>query len=142
MTDTNFDLYNIAGYQFPCKNNEHTKCGSVTKHVSYRYEYVVREDLSLFDELIFESLFLEMTILRNKILFGEVNWVLNANHHESIVKYDSLLNMIDDENVYLIIGTDQNIHYLIIDANHATNLFITFVSLRMVPNISRSIRIT
>jgi len=110
--------------------------------VSYRYEYVVREDLSLFDELIFESLFLEMTILRNKILFGEVNWVLNANYHESIVKYDSLLNMIDDENVYLIIATDQNIHYLIIDANHATNLFITFVSIRMVPNISRSIRIT
>jgi len=74
--------------------------------VSDRYEYVVREDLSLFEEYIyiFESLFLEITNVRNKIRIGEVYRVPNANCQESIAKYDSLLSMINDENVDLIIG--------------------------------------
>ena len=74
--------------------------------MSDRYEYVVREDLSLFEEYIyiFESLFLEITNVRNKIRIGEMYRVPNANCQESIAKYDSLLSMINDENVDLIIG--------------------------------------
>ncbi|KAK2169598.1 hypothetical protein LSH36_8g00069, partial [Paralvinella palmiformis] len=66
----------------------------------------------------------------------------NANCQESIAKYDSLLNRINDENVDLIIGTDQNINYLNIDTNHATDLLNTFLSVGMVPTISRPTRIT
>ena len=53
-----------------------------------------------------------------------------------------MLNRINDENVDLIIGTDQNINYLNIDTNHATDLPNTFLSVGMVPTISRSTRIT
>ena len=53
-TNTNFDLCNIAGYNLVCKNRKHMKAGGVGMYVSDRYEYVVREDLSLFQEHIFE----------------------------------------------------------------------------------------
>ena len=90
LTDTNFDLYNIAGYNLVCRNRKHMKVGGVDMYVSDRYEYVVREDLSLFEEYIyiFESLFLEITNVRNKIFIGEVYRVPNANCQESIAKYD------------------------------------------------------
>jgi len=72
------------------------KAGGVGMYVSDRYnEYVVREDLSLFDEHIFESLFLEITNVTNKLLTVEVYRIRNANGRESIAKYDSLLNRID-----------------------------------------------
>ena len=54
LTDTNFDLYNIAGYNLVCKNKKHLKAAGVSMYVSDRYEYVVREDLSLFEEHIFK----------------------------------------------------------------------------------------
>jgi len=71
-----------------------------------------------------------------------VNLVPSANCKESIAKYDSLLNRINDENVDLIIGTDQNINYLNIDTSHAADLLNTFLSVGMVPTILRPTRIT
>jgi len=62
-----------------CKNRKHVKAGGVGMYVSDRYEYVVREDLSLFGEHIFESIFLEITNVSNKILIGEGYRVPNAN---------------------------------------------------------------
>jgi len=97
------------------------------------------EKFFLFEKHIFESLFLEINF-RNKILLGEVYRVPNANCQEYIAKYDSLLNRINFENVDLIIGTDQN--YLNIDTNHATDVLNIFLSVGMVPTISRSTRIT
>ena len=68
--------------------------------------------------------------------------VPNVNYQESIPKYDSLLNRINDGNVDLIIGTDQNINYVNIDTNHATDLLNIFLSVEMVSTISRPTRIT
>ena len=138
LTNNNFDLYNIARYNLVCRNRKHMKVGGVDMYVSDRYEYVVREDLSLFEEHIF----LEIINVRNKILIGEVYRDPNANCQESIAKYDPLWNRINDENVDLIIGTDQNIKYLNIDTNHATDMFNRFLSVWMVPTISRPTRIT
>ena len=90
--------------------------------VIYRYHYVFRSDLFLVDEDIFESLFLQIKY--------KVYKVLNANCQESIAKYYLLLNRINDENVNLIIETDQHINYLNIDTSNATDQLNTcFVSL-------------
>ena len=51
-------------------------------------------------------------------------------------------NRTDDDNIDLIIGTDQTINYLNIDTNHAINLLNTFLSVGMVPTISRPTTIT
>ena len=98
LTATNLYLYNIAGYNLVGKNMKHMKADGVGIYVSDRYDYVVREDLSLFKEHIFESLVLEITNVRNIILIGDVYRVPNVNCQESIAKYD-LLNKINDENV-------------------------------------------
>ncbi|KAK2156748.1 hypothetical protein LSH36_206g04048, partial [Paralvinella palmiformis] len=66
----------------------------------------------------------------------------NVNSQEFIFKYDSLLSRINDENADLIIGTDQNLNYLNIHTNNATDLLNKFLSVGVVPTISQPTRIT
>ena len=52
------------------------------------------------------------------------------------------MSRINDENVELIIGADQNINYLNINTNQATDLLSTYLLVGMVPTVSRPTRIT
>ena len=71
IVDTSSITRLLTSYNLVCKNKQHMEAGGVGMYVSERYEYVVPEDLSLFEEHIFESLFLEITNVRNKIIIDE-----------------------------------------------------------------------
>ena len=60
LTDHNADQYCIPGYNLIYKNRTQKKQGGVAIFIKDKYNFKVREDLSIFKEGEVESLFLEI----------------------------------------------------------------------------------
>ena len=54
------DTFNIPSYSFLCKSRNSKRGGGVCIYVHNMYNYKERTDLSIFDDGIFESIFVEM----------------------------------------------------------------------------------
>ena len=52
----NHDLYHLPGYNFISRHRKQTKCGGVGMYISDKYNYIIRDDISLFEEHSFADM--------------------------------------------------------------------------------------
>ena len=57
LIERNHDLYHLPGYNFISRHRKQTKCGGVGMYISDKYNYIIRDNISLFEEHSFESVF-------------------------------------------------------------------------------------
>ena len=84
-------------------------------YVRDNIQYNLREDLDIFVEGEFESIFIESSSNGNTSVVGEIYRIHNSNIISSIQRYESILNKRQSSNNHVIIGTDQHFDYLKID---------------------------
>ena len=144
LTDTNHDLFNIPGYTFISRHRKHYRQGGVGIYIKNNINFIIRDDLSIFIETYFETLFLEVTSSKGNrpIIIGEVYRVPNSSCPNSITNYELITNKLQNENKEIIIGTDQNFDYLNIHCAYSKHLLETFFTACLVPTITRPTRIT
>ena len=54
--------------------------------------YTLRDDISIFEEGIFESIFIETTNKNREAIIGEIYRIPNTNEKDSIDKYEQIIN--------------------------------------------------
>ena len=62
LTESNHDLFHLPGYNFISRHRKQTKCGGVGMYISDKYNYITRDDISLFVEHSFESIVVEVLV--------------------------------------------------------------------------------
>ena len=100
LSDKNHDLFNIPGYTFISRHRKHYRQGGVGIYIKNNINFVIRDDLSIFIEKCFETLFIEVTSSKGNIIIGEVYRVPNSSCPDSITNYELLTNKLQK-------GTDQ-----------------------------------
>ena len=110
LGDKNHDLFNIPGYTSISRHRKHYRQGGVGIYIKNNINFVIRDDLSIFIEKSFETLFLEVTSSKGNIIIGEVYRVPNSSWSDSITKLRTD-HKLQNENKEIIIGTDQNFNF-------------------------------
>ena len=112
-------------------------------YISDKYNYITRDDNSLFVEHSFESVFVEVLVNHTvNIIVGEIYRVPNSNRHLSIQYYEDIISKLQYENKEVILGTDENFDYLNSTCAHSKHLLETYFSAGFIPTITRPTRIT
>ena len=94
LSNVNFDLFQIPNYTLVEKHRKNTMRGGVAIYVKNDYEFLLREDLSIFNEGEFESIFVEIQQKnkQKKLIIGEIYRVSNSSQRAFIESYDNLIN--------------------------------------------------
>ena len=143
LSDKNHDLFNISGYTFISRHRKRYRQGGVGIYIKNNINFVVRDDLSIFLEKPFETLFLEVSSSKGKpIIIGEVYRVPSSSSPDSITNYELITNKLQNENKEIIIGTDQNFDYLNMNCAYSKHLLEIIFSAGLVPTITIPTRIT
>ena len=142
LSDKNHDLFNIPGYTFISRHRKQYRQGGIGIYIKNNINFIIREDLSIFIEKSFETLFLEVTSSNGSIIIGEVYRVPNSSCPDSITNYELITNKLQNENKEIIIGTDQHFDYLNTHCAYSKHLLETFFAAGLVPTIIRPTRIT
>jgi len=143
LKDNISHLYNIPGYNFVYKNRPNTSRGGVAIYINAKFNYILREDFSIFISGKFESLFVEIDSNAFKAIIGSVYRVPNTNLSESLSNYETIIKKLHSYNNNIIIGTDQNLDYIKIDTHKSTeDLLSLFLTNGLVPTITKPTRIT
>ena len=129
----NENLFNIPLYQLVSRTRSNTSRGGVCDTIQFEE----RNDLTIFDEGKFESMFIETTNMRKNIVVGEIP---NSNVALSLEYYDKIVSGIRGN---AIIGTDQNFDLLkSISHTATTELLNNFMTHSFLPTINKPTRIT
>ena len=72
LNDTNFDKYAIPSYHFVKNNRSHHKQGGVGIYIMDTLQFNIRNDLSVFYEMEFEAIVVEITNLKHKLIVAEI----------------------------------------------------------------------
>ena len=142
LSDKNHDLFNIYGYTFISRHRKRYRQGVVGIYIKNNINFVVRDDLSIFLEKSFETLFLEVSSKGKPIIIGEVYRVPSSSSPDSITNYELITNKLQNENKEIIIGTEQNFDYLNMNCAYSKHLLEIIFSAGLVPTITRPTRIT
>ncbi len=143
LSDMTSQHYDLPGYRLICKNRQNKSRGGVAMYVKQKYNYQLREDLSIFKEGIFESVFIEINTKGEKCIVGEIYRVPNTNLSDSLNYYDTIVEKLTDFKHKVIIGTDQNLDLLKIESHKYTeDLFNILFTHSIVPTINKPTRIT
>ena len=119
LNDKNSNLYNLPGYTVAEKHRVNAKGGGVAIFVKNKFQYKIREDLSIFDEGLFESVFIEASINNKNVVIGEIYRPPNSNINQFIERYSNLIMKITDEKKEFIIGSDHNLDLIKYENNMA-----------------------
>ena len=143
MKDNTMHLYNLSGYTLVCNNRQMLIKGGVAIYIRDSISYKVREDISVFYEGEFETIFIETTGCAHRTIVGEVYRIPNTSEIMSIDRFESLLSKLQQTGSDIIIGTYQNFDYLKIDSQIRTlDLLNLFISSNMIPTITKPTRVT
>ena len=78
LTVRNHELYHLPGYNFISRHRKQTKCGGVGMYKCDTYNYIIMDDISLFVEHSFDSVFVEVLINNAvNIIVGDIYRVPN-----------------------------------------------------------------
>ena len=136
----NENLFNIPLYKLVSRNRSNTSRGGVCIYVKDTIQFEERNDLTIFDEGKFESIFIETTNMRKNIVVGEIYRIPNSNVALSLEYYDKIVSGIRGN---AIIGTDQNFDLLkSISHTATTELLNNFMTHSFLPTINKPTRIT
>lgn len=143
LNENNSENYNLKGYNFIYKNRSNRTKGGVGMYIKNYINYKLRDDISIFEEGIFESIFIETTNKNQEAIIGEIYRIPNTNEKDSIDKYEKIISKTSNINKLTIIGTDQNFDYLKIDQHKTTQeLLDAFFINTFIPTIVKPTRIT
>lgn len=143
LKDSFSHLYTIPGYTIVSKNRQKLAKGGVAIYVANHISFKIREDLSLFHEGEFESIFIETTHSAHRTIVGEIYRIPNSPENLSLERFENILSRLQERDTSVIIGTDQNFDYLKIDTHENTlDLFNLFIASDLVPTITKPTRIT
>ena len=143
INDKNVDRCKLANYTFEEVHRTKKVGGGVGIFVNSKLKYKVRNDLIVFDEGIFESIFIELYSKNKNIITGSIYRVPNTNEKQFIDKYSNIIEKINTENKDIIIGTDQNLDYLKCDRHTNTANFLNFnLESGLLPLVTKPSRIT
>ena len=142
LQEKNVNLYNLENFKFISKNRSKLKGGGVCMYIQNDIQFKLRDDIAIFREGEFESIFIETSYPNNKpSIIGEVYRVPNTNTKKSLEYYESIIAKIGNTNT--IIGTDQNFDFLKIDScTQASELLNTYLASSLIPTITKPTRIT
>jgi hypothetical protein len=116
------------------------KGGGVCIYVLNDIQFKIRDDLSVFLEGEFETMFIETA--QKPTIVGEIYRIPNTSVKASIDHYDSIMSKLTGSKP-VIIGTDQNVDFLKLETNPSTSeLLNTYLSSSIIPTISKPTRIT
>ena len=149
LTETwvNQDLnqpYSLSDYDFVVKNRQNRIGGGVALYVHTKYNYIVRDEISLSNDFI-ESLFIEIIIPNSKnILIGVIYRPPNSNVKDFLTHSSDLLRcQIFNNNDSFIMG-DFNINLLKRDHDHnnvSQDFLEILLSASFLPLISKPTRV-
>ncbi len=143
INERNTNLFEIPGYNFISKHRKNLKGGGVAIYIRETIKYKNRDDISIFQEGEFESVFIEAEIFGREIIIGEVYRTPNTPEKISVERYETILDKLRGTKKNVIIGTDQNFDYLKLDIHSNTqDLLNKFVSTGLLPTINKPTRIT
>ena len=141
----NENLFNIPLYKLVSRNRSNTSRGGVCIYVKDTIQFKERNDLTIFDEGKFESIFIETTNMRKNIVVGEIYRIPNSTvafieSQTALEYYDKIVSGIRGN---AIIGTDQNFDLLkSISHTATTELLNNFMTHSFLPTINKPTRIT
>ena len=94
----NENLFQLPGYNLICRNRSKMKDGGVAIYLKSNLEFKERPDLETFVEGEFETVFIEINILKQKTVLGEVYRIPNSNVLTSLDKFEHMLSKLKYEN--------------------------------------------
>lgn len=144
FNERNFNRYSFEGYVLISEYRKKSSGGGVSILVKSSIKFNVRDDLKIYDEKKFESIFIEIP-QKNKpdIIVGEVYRIPGTNETQFLDYYESIVKRIRQEHKRIIIGTDQNLDYLKIDIHRNTMKFFELnLSNKLLPSIVKPTRVT
>ena len=119
----------MTNYKFIYKNIKIK--GGVAIYIRDNIQYDLREDLSIFIEGEFESIFIESINNGQTSIVGE------------IYQYEAILHKTESSNNQVIIGSDQNFDYLKFNSyKPSTDLLHLYLAANTIPTITKPTRIT
>ena len=143
ITDSNKDSCEIEGYKLFEEHRKNMTRGGVAIYVSKNLNFKDRSDLNVFQEGIFESCFVEITMKGKNVIIGEIYRVPGTNELDFIQKYENIITSVHRERKDIIIGTDQNLDFLKIHQHSNTAKFLDMnLSHDLLPSITKPTRIT
>ena len=143
VNEYNVNLCTLPNYHFEEMHRQNMTRGGVGLFISDKLNYKVRADLSIFEEGLFESIFVEVYNNSKHIVAGEVYRIPSSNENIFIDKYSSIVQKITEENKDLVIGADQNLDLLKYAYHTNTSNFLNFnLSSGILPTISKPTRVT
>ena len=140
----NHDKFHFKGYDLVNEFRKTKSKGGVSMLIRSHLRYSIREDLRIFEEGKFESIFIEISRKHKpNAVVGEIYRVPGTNETDFLENYSILLNKIRSEHKKIIIGTDQNLDFLRIKTHSNTQKFFELNLLNnLVPTIYKPTRIT
>jgi len=143
LRNDNMNQFQIPGYNMICKNRIKKKCGGVMIYAHKKYQYEMMNNITVFEEGEFESVFIKANHNKSTVIVGEVYRIPNSNITKALNNYQYLLDELSKNKYPTIIGTDQNFNYLKLDCHNKTKeLYDIFLSHGMLPTITKPTRIT
>ena len=114
-------------------------------YISDNFSFIERPDLGINHEGEFECIFAEVkgNINEKNLIVGQIYRPPNTNERCAISRYEQVMSGICNTKNNIIIGTDQNFDLMKINQNtNVSDLFDVFLTLGVVPAITRPTRIT
>ena len=143
LNEKNFDKYIFPNYELVNEYRKKKSRGGVSIMINCQMKYSLRDDLKIFEEGKFESLFIEVSSQKGNIIIGEIYRVPGTNELDFLTNYELIVNKIRNENKKIIIGTDQNLDYLKMNTHHNTMRFFEMnLSNNIIPTIYKPTRVT
>lgn len=115
--------------------------GGVSIYIKQNIPYKIRHDLSIFNEGIYESLFIEL--VNEKVIIGEIYRIPKSSPNVFLTNYEFVVNTTLNEKKQLIIGTDQNLDLLKMESDVPTKNLLNFnFQNKILPLITKPTRVT
>ena len=143
LTDVNCSLFDLEGYTKIEKHRQIRSGGGVALYANNKYQFNYRNDLSIFEEGVMESVFVELTLGVGSLVLGEIYRPPNSNESFFVEKYENIIKTISAEKKDLLIGSDQNLNLLKAEIHKSTQDFLDInYSNGILPVILKPTRIT
>ena len=143
LNDRNCQMYTLPGYTFISKHRQNKTRGGVGIYIRNDISFNRREDLEINIEGEFETIFIETQVNKVNTIIGEIYRIPGINEGLSISHFERQLNLLNNINHNILIGTDQNFDYLKINTHkHTSDLLNIFLENSLIPTTTKPTRIT
>ena len=117
LNDMNYDQFDIDGYTKIESHRKNRMGGGVAIYALNKYKFKIRNDLSIFEEGVLESLFIETSVNNKSFVLGEMYRIPNSNQQYFIDSYENIVTKIIKEKKEILIGSDQNLDLIKADSD-------------------------